>query len=227
MNSDIQSLCIKCGQRRHYDSQGACTACSNIISSTTHPRASRQNSSSIQTQKKSLLSIDPDDLDTIVVGMYIAACIAFLLGVFLPFVTILKQVSILGLSVFSEKNTVSMISGIWSLMKEGQWLLFFVLLLFSIVFPVLKLAILFPICCDRGDELKVKKHLKFLSITGKWSMLDVVVIGILVVTLKLGDMVEVKIHSGIYFFTASVLLTMIISTVAGMTHCKSERLHRS
>jgi uncharacterized paraquat-inducible protein A len=52
-------------------------------------------------------------------------------------------------------------------------------------------------------------------------MLDVVVIGILVVTLKLGDMVEVNIRAGIYFFTASVLLTMVLSAIAGGGHTKS------
>lgn len=220
MENKREAYCIRCGRTQVYRSQGECETCGAVIVSPqviTHPAdAHRPRGKSGQRQ-----GIDPDERDMLILGVYVLACIAFLLGVFLPFVTITKQVSVMGLRVFNETNTVSMLSGIWSLLREGQWLLFFVLLLFSIVFPVLKLTILYPICCDRGDESKVKRQLKFLALTGKWSMLDVVVIGILVVTLKLGDMVEVSIRSGIYFFTASVLLTMVLSALARGGHATS------
>ena len=45
-------------------------------------------------------------------------------------------------------------------------------------------------------------------------MLDVIVVGLLVVILKLGDLVEVRIHAGIYFFAASVVMTMLITMLA-------------
>jgi paraquat-inducible protein A len=220
MNSDTHSFCIKCGESKSYDSRGACKICGSIIAIPSDKLIDRSRISESNKLPKQIQANASGDFDTIVVALYVMACIAFLLGIFLPFVTVLKQFAIFGIPLFRETNTVSMVTGILSLLSDGQWLLFFILLLFSIIFPVLKLAILYPICCDRGDESNVKKQLKFLAFTGKWSMLDVVVIGILVVTLKLGDMVEVKIHSGIYFFTASVLLSMIISTIAGLSFTK-------
>ncbi len=51
--------------------------------------------------------------------------------------------------------------------------------------------------------------------------IDVFVIALLVVSLKLGDMVDVKIHSGIYFFAASVILTMILTQILHKTFSKS------
>jgi uncharacterized paraquat-inducible protein A len=44
-------------------------------------------------------------------------------------------------------------------------------------------------------------------------MLDVMVVGLLVVVLKVGEMVSVSVHLGIVFFAISVLLSMVISAV--------------
>jgi len=206
-------FCIKCGRLRGYDQRGVCDSCGSTIAAGPRPIRKTDRPAVLAKGAGGLGKIDSDDRDTMIVCLYGGACVAYLLGIFLPFVTVLKQVNIMGISVFSEKNTVSMLGGIWQLLMEGQLLLFLVLFLFSILFPILKLFILYPICCDRGELSRTKKSLKFLSVTGKWSMLDVLVIGILVVTLKLGDMVEVNIRAGMYFFTASVVTSMILCTI--------------
>ena len=54
-----------------------------------------------------------------------------------------------------------------------------------------------------------------LAVFGKWSMLDVIVVGILVVVVKIEGMVSVKVHAGVYFFAASVILTMITTAWIG------------
>lgn len=52
-------------------------------------------------------------------------------------------------------------------------------------------------------------------------MLDVFVVGVLVVAVKLGDMVEVQIHAGVFWFAASVCssiwLKSIISKIEDQT----------
>ena len=42
-------------------------------------------------------------------------------------------------------------------------------------------------------------------------MLDVFVVAVLVVTVKLGAIASVEIHYGMYFFSAAIILTMIIT----------------
>jgi paraquat-inducible protein A len=52
-----------------------------------------------------------------------------------------------------------------------------------------------------------------MEIFGKWSMLDVFVTAIFIVWIKLGALASAKAENGIYFFAASVLLTMILSSL--------------
>ena len=55
------------------------------------------------------------------------------------------------------------------------------------------------------------KSLTLIETLGKWSMLDVFVVALLLVSLKLGALAKVEVHYGLYFFTASVILTMALS----------------
>ena len=55
------------------------------------------------------------------------------------------------------------------------------------------------------------RHLHWMHLYGKWSMLDVFVVAVLLASVKLGALAQVQIHSGLYAFAASVLLTMLIT----------------
>jgi len=46
---------------------------------------------------------------------------------------------------------------------------------------------------------------------GKWSMLDVFVVAVLLATVKLGAVANVQLHYGLYLFAAAVILTMIVT----------------
>ena len=46
---------------------------------------------------------------------------------------------------------------------------------------------------------------------GRWAMLDVMVVAILIVTVKLGTIASLQIHFGLYIFGAAVLLIMMIT----------------
>ncbi len=61
-----------------------------------------------------------------------------------------------------------------------------------------------------GEE-KRKTLLRRIEALGRWSMLDVFVVALLVVTTKLGILADVEVHAGIYFFAASVLASMAAS----------------
>ncbi len=110
-------------------------------------------------------------------------------------------------------NEVSLLSGTWGLLSEGEWFLGLVLLLFSILFPIAKnllligLLLRLPWLHGRADALW-----HALSVFGRWSMLDVFIVAVLVCSVKLGMLARAELLSGIYFFTASVLITNSIST---------------
>jgi len=120
-------------------------------------------------------------------------------GIVAPVMTLKKLVWI--------KNTFSLGSGILALASEGQILLFILLGLFSVVFPIAKIGVLF-LAANRPGE-SVMRWLKWLNLLGKWSMLDVFVVAVLLATIKLGALAEVSVHYGLYAFAASVILTMI------------------
>ncbi|MCG7946062.1 MAG: paraquat-inducible protein A, partial [Candidatus Thiodiazotropha taylori] len=55
------------------------------------------------------------------------------------------------------------------------------------------------------------RWLKWMHDFGRWAMLDVMVVAVMIVTVKLGVVAEVEIHSGLYLFGAAVLLIMYIT----------------
>ncbi len=110
------------------------------------------------------------------------------------------------------ENTFSILSGIIQLLNEGQIFLFLLISGFSIIIPFLKLFVLFRLLSINSiNSSRLDKYLHWMHLYGKWSMLDVFVVAVLVVTVKLGAVANVEMHYGLYFFSASVLLTMFIT----------------
>ncbi len=127
-----------------------------------------------------------------------------LLGLKAPIITMHKL-------VFFE-NTFSVFSGVMQLLAEGKIFLFFVITAFSIVLPFLKIIMLFLILSNSGGiKASLRKHLHWMHQFGKWSMLDVFIVAILVVAVKMGAIVNVEMRYGLYAFAAAVLLIMFVT----------------
>ena len=140
----------------------------------------------------------------IVNGLLIAAAALLLYGLQAPILTLEK--------FYFFTNTVSLLSALQQLAQEAEWGLFVLIGAFSVVFPLLKLLILLLIWnFDRARGERHRRHLHWLSVYGKWSMLDVFVVALLVVSVKLGVMAQAHVEIGIYAFAASVVLTMFLS----------------
>ena len=113
-------------------------------------------------------------------------------------------------------NTVSLLSALQQLAREAEWGLFALVGVFSVVFPVLKNLLLLLIWnFDPSQGERHRRHLRWLAAYGKWSMLDVFVVALLVVSVKLGSLAEARVEEGIYAFAASVILTMLLSAWIG------------
>ena len=126
-------------------------------------------------------------------------------GMVSPIITLNKFVLI--------ENTFSILSGSIELIKEGKYFLFIVITSFSIVLPLLKIVVLFLlVSVKENTNVNIHKCLHWMHLFGKWSMLDVFVVAVLVVTVKLGAIASVEARYGIYAFTAAVLLTMYVTS---------------
>lgn len=136
--------------------------------------------------------------------LMILATLLFLVGLFLPMITISKFIIV--------KNEFSVISGILELFSSGQYLLFIVVAGFSIILPLLKITVLFKLIFpNKLKNPKTQQYLKLMHEYGRWAMLDVMVVAVLIVTVKLKAIASVKVHIGLYIFGASVLLLMLIT----------------
>lgn len=105
------------------------------------------------------------------------------------------------------ETKLSIIDSVWKLITDkdfGNIFLGFLIMLFSIVFPGFKYTLLIIAFLRSNETDWTKKILKY----GYWSMLDVFVVAVLVVSFKGftgGSRIIPMI--GIYFFAASVVLS--------------------
>lgn len=125
-------------------------------------------------------------------------------GLVAPIITLKKFVIV--------ENTFSVLSGVIQLAREGQWFLFFIIAGFSVILPILKIAVLYRLVSrTRRCDASMHRYLHWMHLYGKWSMLDVFIVAVLVVAVKLGAIASVEMRYGLYAFAASVLLTMVIT----------------
>ena len=140
----------------------------------------------------------------------------FLAGLFLPIMTLSKFV------IF--ENSFSIASGVYELAINGRFFLFVIILGLSIVLPLIKLGILFYVLLyAHVPSEKLSRLLKVMHDYGRWAMLDVMVVAILIVTVKLGAIASIAIHSGLYVFGSAVLMIMLVThlTVNGVEHAQN------
>ncbi|MGB5454892.1 MAG: paraquat-inducible protein A [Gammaproteobacteria bacterium] len=136
--------------------------------------------------------------------LLVIATICRVVGLVSPILTLEK--------FFIVENSFSIISGLLQLVADGKIFLFVIIFMFSVVLPVAKLAVLFRLLSSRSNNNDtLHRYLHLMHQYGKWSMLDVFVVALLVVAVKLGAVARVETHFGLYAFGAAVLLTMAIT----------------
>ncbi|WP_273150040.1 paraquat-inducible protein A [Methylophaga thiooxydans] len=134
--------------------------------------------------------------------LLIISSILLIAGLFLPMLTITQFIVI--------RNDFSVISGITELWKAGQYILFIVIACFSVVVPLTKIALLFKLLQNDNRPHPIKmKLLRLIHDYGRWAMLDVMVVAMLIVTVKMGAIASIQIHPGLYVFGVAVLLIML------------------
>jgi paraquat-inducible protein A len=152
-------------------------------------------------------------------GNRAAALLAFMAliilapAVLLPFITSRQ---------LGEEHSYSLLGGIVLLLEEGgtHLLLGLLLGLFSILFPLTKLlALLAATSASLPLRRSSRQRLSRLAeLTGKYSLLDVVVVAILVVVIKLEGVASVRASSGTLLFAGAILLSLLAGFCVSFEH---------
>ena len=136
----------------------------------------------------------------------LAAAILFPVAITLP---------IMELERFGRLTHASIWTGSVGLLREGEYFVGGVVLLCSVLLPFAKLASLLAIT-GWGHRLAHRSRLRtwrLVEWTGRWGMLDVLLIALLVAWLKLGDFVRVTPGPAAVAFTACVLLSLLATAL--------------
>ncbi|MGF1595022.1 MAG: paraquat-inducible protein A [Kiloniellaceae bacterium] len=144
--------------------------------------------------------------------LLLAAAAALAAGWMLPVMTVR--------TMFFFYDEVSILTGMLRLLDSGDHALFAVILLFTVVLPVAKLAVAwFAWSHLRVDDPRVRRLLGWIEAVGRWSMLDVFVAAMVVVVIKLSLVSDVEVHAGLYVFIAAVVLSMLaVRRIAALAH---------
>lgn len=133
-----------------------------------------------------------------IIGSLFAAAVLYPFGVGLPSMEFHEALS---------ESTYSIVSGVLNLLSTGEFILGLAIGIFSLLFPAAKIVVLFIVWRRRiKDE---EEWIDWLGLLGKWSMLDVYVVAILVGAVEFGVLAHVESRPGIFVFAASVIASMI------------------
>ncbi len=134
--------------------------------------------------------------------LIILATVSFALGVMLP------AISFTTVYVWTNQHSVATI--IWALYTNDELFLCFVIFLFSILFPFLKLVYLLTLIAtpDLPKQFRARS-IAAMEWLGRYSMTDVMVLALVIFYINASGYSEATVLPGVYFFAASAVLTML------------------
>ena len=134
-------------------------------------------------------------------ALVVAAAILFVLS---------NSFVFMGLEVGAFKHEANLLSGVWALMANDYYALAALVFFTIFVFPLAELCILayLVLPCYFGRRLPYQKTLfRWLLKAAPWSMLEIFLLGVLVTSVKLGDMATIVLGVSIvaFFILVAVL----------------------
>jgi paraquat-inducible protein A len=137
-------------------------------------------------------------------GIALAGLVLYPFAIALPMLEISK---------FGQRTASSILGGTTELLAAGEWFVGGVIFVCSIVLPFTKLAALLAMTLvgRRMHHRHRAMTYRVVEWTGRWGMLDVLLVAILVGVLKLGDIVSVATGPGAFAFTVLVVLSLLAS----------------
>ncbi len=138
-------------------------------------------------------------------ALVLAAALCYVPANVLPIMTVTS---------LGKAQSDTIMSGVVYLLLHGMWPLAVVVFTASVFVPVLKILILafLLISVRRGSSWRPAERTRLYRITeaiGRWSMVDIFVVTILVALVRLGSLATIQAETGAVFFGAVVVLTML------------------
>ena len=137
-------------------------------------------------------------------ALVIAAFIFYIPANVLPITTVIS---------FGKGQSDTIMSGVIYFIHSGMWPIALVIFVASVFVPLVKLLILtfLLITVQRKSSWRKKDRTRLYRITeviGRWSMVDIFVVTILVALVNLGALASIHARPGAVFFCAVVVITM-------------------
>ena len=118
------------------------------------------------------------------------------------------------IEMYGKSNSSNIWNGVVQLSEGGSFAIAGIVFLASIVIPFLKLIILFylSLTTKSNKNQKMKTRLYFMvEAIGRWSMLDIFLLAVMVAVLKLDHWANVTPEIGSVLFAGVVIFTMLAS----------------
>lgn len=129
-------------------------------------------------------------------------------GLVQPVLTITASIEFFGTRQELASETRSVIGAIRSLHDSGNDFVAGLILLFSVLIPLAKTALLVPIFAVRDEAQRIRLH-AFVRAVSKWSMADVFAVGMLIALLAAKGTANLTAVAGpgLYYFAAYCLVS--------------------
>jgi paraquat-inducible protein A len=120
---------------------------------------------------------------------------------------------IMSVTSLGQTQSDTIMSGVIFLLQHGMWPLALIVFVASVFVPLLKILILILllVSLQLGSTWRPRDRTRLYRITeavGRWSMVDIYVVTILVALVRLGNLATIEAEPGAVFFAAVVILTM-------------------
>lgn len=115
------------------------------------------------------------------------------------------------LETLGHSTEASILQGVNSLLATRHYFVGGVILVFSLILPPLKLLALLLLSSGRLPGARQARLYHWVELLGRWGMLDVLVVAVLVAFVKLGDVAQIRPGVGLILFAGCVLLSLLSS----------------
>ncbi|MDZ4849878.1 MAG: paraquat-inducible protein A [Pirellulaceae bacterium] len=133
----------------------------------------------------------------------IGALVLYFPAILLPILTVEQ---------LGQRHQTSLLEGSLELLQHGSLFVGVVVILFSIVFPLVKIIGLLELSwfgiIKRPHQAAMYRAMEMVS---RWSMLDVMLLALLVMIVKLGGMIEFHLGPAVFAFVGCVSMNMLAS----------------
>jgi paraquat-inducible protein A len=115
---------------------------------------------------------------------------------------------------FAGTQSDTIISGVLYFLETGSYMIAAVIFIASIIVPITKLVILVYLLISVQNKSTLHRHQRkklyaLTEIIGKWSMVDVYVVGIMIALVHFGGLTTIEAGQGANYFLLVVIITMV------------------